>query len=234
MAVRRKNPYRQLEKNIGYTFKRRKFLATALTHRSFRFENAGVSVDNQRLEFLGDSVLGFLTAAFLYEKHDTSDEGVLTSLRSQTTSGKALARVAREVGLGEVARLGTGEERSGGRKRASLLADTLEAVIGAAYLDGGMKGCRKVFRKLFVPRLDELSGDIWANNPKGKLQEYSQRYWKKSPVYKVVNRAGPAHATLFTVEVSLENGLRATGHGQSKQDAETTAARSLLRELPGK
>jgi len=233
MVGRKKNPYLELEKKIGYAFRRRELLEVALTHRSFRFENAGVSEDNQRLEFLGDAVLGFLTAAFLYDKHDTSDEGVLTSLRSQTASGKALARFAREAGLGEAVRLGMGEERSGGRKRASLLADTLEAIIGAAYLDGGMKGCGKIFRKLLVPRLEELSGDVWEHNPKGKLQEYSQKRWKKSPVYKVVDRAGPAHATLFTVSVRLENGLHAEGHGQSKQEAETRAAQGLLRKLPG-
>lgn len=206
-------------------------MEAALTHRSFRFENTGTAVDNQRLEFLGDAVLGFLTAAFVYRKHESRDEGVLTTLRSQTTSGKALSRVARDIGLGEVVLLGAGEERSGGRKRPSVLADALESVIGAAYMDGGIKGAEKIFRKLFVPHLNELSGDIWAQNPKGKLQEYSQRHWKRSPVYRVVERVGPAHSTLFSVEVCLTDGRRGIGHGQSKQDAESSAASDLLRKV---
>ena len=232
MVIHRKRPYRQLEKSIGYVFRRQALLEAALTHRSFRFEQTDICVDNQRLEFLGDAVLGFLTAAFLYKKHDMSDEGVLTSLRSQITSGKALSHIARETGLGESVRIGAGEERSGGRERPSLLADTLEAVLGAAYLDGGMKGCRKVFGKLFVPRLEELSGDIWAQNPKGRLQEYSQRCWKKSPVYEVLERSGPAHATLFKVAVSVSDGSQGVGHGQSKQEAEARAAKDLLGKLP--
>jgi len=231
MVVRRKNPYRPLEKALGYGFRRRINLEAALTHRSFRFENADVSVDNQRLEFLGDAVLGLLTAAYVYRQHEDRDEGVLTSFRSQTTSGRALARYARAIDLGSFLKIGAGEDQSGGRERASPLADALEAVIGAAFVDGGMRACEKIFKRVFVPRLEALSGDVWAHNPKGKLQEYSQRRWKCGPTYRVLKREGPAHATVFRVEVRIGDGTRAAARGQSKQEAETRAASKLLEHL---
>ena len=166
-----RRPYKELEQQLGYRFRRVGFLKTALMHRSYRFENAGVSEDNQRLEFLGDAVLGCLSAGFLYDKHADHDEGKLTSFRSQITSGKALAECAGGLDLGRFLMIGTGEINSGGRERSSNLADALEAIIGAAYLDGGMKAARKVFNRLFVPMIDRLDGDVWADNPKGKLQE---------------------------------------------------------------
>jgi ribonuclease-3 len=203
----------------------------ALTHRSYRFETEGIKDDNQRLEFLGDAVLGFAAAAFLYKKHMGRDEGDLTAYRSQTTSGKALAEVARTIDLGSYLRLGKGERTSGGHRRSSALADALEAVIGAAYLDGGMKAANKIFAKLFVPLLEALSGDVWEDNPKGKLQEVCQRKWRASPAYTVVKKAGPAHASVFTVEVVLGNGMKARGSGPNKRRAEMRAAANALKRV---
>lgn len=231
MAIRRKNPYKDLEKGIGYRFRKRSLLEKALTHRSFRFENDGVTDDNQRLEFLGDAVLGLVTAAYVYETFQDRDEGVLTSFRSQTTSGKVLTDLAGNIYLGEYIKMGKGEESSGGRQRPSNLADALEAIIGAAYLDGEMKAVQRIFKKLFMPHVDSLSGDVWANNPKGKLQEYSQCRWKKSPRYRVMRKDGPPHATIFTAEVLLDDGIRGTGRGRNKQDAETQAAINSLKKL---
>lgn len=231
MVSRLKNPYKSLEKDLDYRFRNKSLLEEALLHRSFRFENKGVTSDNQRLEFLGDAVLGFVAAAYVYEKFRDKQEGMLTSFRSQITSGRALARVARSIDLGEHIRMGKGEEQSGGRKRSSNLTDAMEAVIGAAHLDGGAKAVRKIFKKLFAPQLDGLSSDVWAGNPKGELQEYSQRRWKSSPRYRTIGKEGPPHAVVFTVEVVLHNSTMGKGKGRNKQQAETAAAINILKLL---
>jgi ribonuclease-3 len=222
------NPYRVLEKRIGYKFRDRSLLERALTHRSYRFEHRDVSSDNQRLEFLGDAVLGLEVAAYLFRAHSNKPEGDLTSLRSRVTSGKALARIARELGVGEFLRMGRGEERSGGRERSSTLEDALEAIVGAAWLDGGKRATDKIFRKVFEVQIKELGGDVWADNPKGHLQELSQARWHESPLYQVVSQEGPPHAAVFTVEVLLPDGQIACGRASSKQKAEVAAAREIL------
>ena len=226
-----RSPYSQLEKSIGYRFRKRHLLERALVHRSFRFENPDVSADNQRLEFLGDAALGFVAAAYLHSVFSDQNEGVLTAFRSQVTSGEALAMLAADISLGEHVRMGKGEERSGGRERPSNLAACLEAIMGAAYLDGGIKAVQKIFGKIFVPMLDSLSGDVWEGNPKGKLQEYSQRIWRTGPRYKIRSTKGPAHATTFEVEVVLHDGTSAVGSGSSKQQAERCAAMNALEKL---
>lgn len=232
MLGRLRNPYRALEKALGYGFKKRALLELALTHRSYRFEHEGIDGDNQRLEFLGDAALGLVSAAFLYKHNVGWDEGRLTSFRSKITSGRALAETARDLGLGEHLRMGKGEEKSGGRRRDSNLYDALEAVLGAAFLDGGYKAVEKVFKKLFVPRLDLLSEDVWEGNPKGKLQEYCQRTWRSGPQYRVLGKHGPAHSSVFAVEVVAGNGaVQIEGRGHSKQEAETDAALKALRHL---
>jgi len=227
----RKNPYKSLEKRLGYRFRNRKMLEAALTHPSFRVESGDDIMDNQRLEFLGDAVLGMAAAAHFYKEMRDIDEGRMTSLRSQITRGHALAGLARSLGVGAFLRMGRGEDGSGGRDRKSNLEDALEAVIGAIYLDGGFKAAQKVFKRVFVPVIDELSDDVWAGNPKGKLQEFSQRRWKESPVYAVLKQEGPPHATKFTVSVTLRDGRSQRGKGRSKQDAERRAAKTLLESL---
>ncbi|MBA4388599.1 MAG: ribonuclease III [Verrucomicrobia bacterium] len=232
MLLMRRGPYRDLEDRIGYRFRKRTWIEMALTHKSYRFENEGVLMDNQRLEFLGDALLGFVTAAHLYERFDRMDEGALTAMRSQLTSGKALAHIGAAVQLGAFLKMGKGEEQTGGRKRHSTLADALESVIGAAYLDGGLKAVQKIYAKLFTPTLEGLSGDVWNDNPKGKLQEHAQRNLKTNPRYRVVRRDGPPHATVFSVEVSVgPNSAVGWGAGRSKQEAEVNAARDILAKL---
>ena len=223
-----KNPLKELEKKLGYRFRDINLLKMALTHRSCRFENNKVDVDNQRLEFLGDAVLGFMTASYLYDENRNDAEGVLTTLRSRVTSGKALAALASDIGIGEYLFVGKGEERSGGRTRRSNLTDAIEAILGAVYIDGGLKGFKKVFNNFFPALIKALDDDLWAANPKGELQEYSQAQWKISPVYHLMDESGPAHASVFTVEVEV-NGIR-TGHGigGSKQEAERRAAAMAL------
>jgi ribonuclease III len=223
----------KLEKAIGYRFRRPALLEMALIHRSHRYENPGMAADNQRLEFLGDAVLGLLAAAHVYEKFADRDEGMLTTLRSQMTSGQALARVAAALELGRHLKMGKGEEQTDGRNRPSTLADALEAVIGAAYLDGGMRACQRIFRVLFLPATGGLEDDHWASNPKGKLQEYCQRRWKCGPQYRLIRREGPAHATQFTVEVLVQGEPQGLGTATNKQDAEAEAALEALRALKG-
>lgn len=221
----------EVEKKIGYKFRNRSLLEEALTHRSYRFENSGVDADNERLEFLGDSVLGLILSAHLFLEFKNSREGVLTSMRSQVASGKMLAEIARETGLGEYLRLGRGEDGSGGRRRSSLLANALEALLGAAYIDGGLKASCKIFTAVILPRCSEMEPDIWADNPKGKLQEVSQRKWKAGPSYSVMDREGPAHNMTFRVQVRLANGRSYSAKGASKREAETKAAAVALRDL---
>ena len=229
--LRKTNPYRVLEKSIGYRFKDKSLLETALLHRSYRFERKNRSSDNQRLEFLGDAVLGMATAAYLFKAHTEKLEGEMNSLRSRVTSGRALAKIARDIDLGDFLKMGKGEDQSGGRKRASNLADALEAVIGAAWIDGGNRATDKIFKTLFQPRIEALSGDAWEGNPKGELQELTQAKWKASPQYSVVGTDGPPHAAIFTVEVRLPNGHTASGKARSKQEAQAAAARAALSEL---
>jgi ribonuclease-3 len=224
---------RELERRIGYRFRDRELLKMAVTHPSFRFENDGVEEDNQRLEFLGDAVLDLLLAEALYAAHPGEGEGVLTAMRSKLASGRSLAKHARRIGLGDFLLMGKGEEGSGGRTRVSSLADALEAVIGAAYLDRGARAARKVVNHVLDVNWQELAGDRWSDNPKGRLQEFAQGKWKRGPVYRTVREDGPAHARRFSVTVALPDGAQADGHAGSKQQAEIRAAEAMLRALHG-
>ncbi len=231
LSLRKPNPYRELEKRLGYKFGDRALLEMALLHRSYRYEAKDVTTDNQRLEFLGDAVAGFLVAAHLYRLHAEGDEGTLTELRSRVTSGKALAGVARELGLGDFVRLGKGEEQAGGRLRETLLADGMEAVIGAAYLDGGVKAAEKIVTKLLLPLVNATQKEDWEDNPKGKLQELSQRLYGRGPEYKCTSEQGPPHQKQFVVEALAGGALLGEGKGSSKRAAETEAATMAVKKL---
>ncbi len=227
----RKNPYKELELALGCRFRNRDLLAQALVHPSYRYETDGVDADNQRLEFLGDAVLGLLTAAQLFESCPESPEGVLTARRSRLTSGAALARVASRIGLGDYLQMGRGEERSGGRTRASNLTDALEALFGAAWLDGGLRSAERMLRALMPYVEDGGEAGMYEANPKGCLQEWTQARWKQSPEYVVLEVEGPAHEVRFKVEVRLPDGTRRTGQGNAKRAAEMEAARAVLAVL---
>ncbi|MDP6630056.1 MAG: ribonuclease III [Kiritimatiellia bacterium] len=229
MMLGKKRPFRELEKKIGYRFRDQELLDMALTHRSFRFENHETRYDNQRLEFLGDAVLGFLAAAELYKDNPSKEEGYLTSARSKVTSGRAFAQMASELGIGDHLKLGKGELKSGGRERESNLADAFESLLGACYLDGGIPAARRVFDRIIAPRLADEDRDRWADNPKGALQEQCQRKYKQSPSYRVIATDGPGHARRFTVEVALGDKVRGVGRGNSKQEAEINAAMDALK-----
>lgn len=220
-----------LETRINYQFKNPTLLQSALTHRSYRFENIGIDEDNQRLEFLGDAVLDLLAAEKLYLHYPDAPEGDLSKLRSRYTSDAELARTAQFIQLGNELLLGQGESQSGGHDRLSNLADALEALFGAVFLDAGFPAARKVFDQLFQIHGEGVQEVLEEDNPKGRLLEYSQEKWKETPVYRLVDESGPAHEKTFAVEVRLPNGQEATGTGKSKQAAEIEAARGLLRRI---
>jgi ribonuclease III len=217
---------------IGYRFKRVELLEQAFIHPSFRYEQGGNLEDNQRLEFLGDAVLGLMAADALYRVCREEPEGALTQRRSQMTSGKDLARIASEAGLGLYLKLGKGEQRSGGQLRQGNLADLLEALFGAAWLDGGAKAVQSMFDTLLLPRLPgQGQKDLLRANPKGLLQEIVQARWKQAPVYALVSSIGPAHAQVFTASVTLPDGRVWEGTGGGRQSAEVAAASSALDAL---
>ncbi|MGI6496248.1 MAG: ribonuclease III [Kiritimatiellia bacterium] len=229
-----------LERALGYRFRDRTRLENALIHPSYRFEHPEVATDNQRLEFLGDAVLGILAASHLYRECDEVDEGRLTVMRSQVTSGKTLAAVAVSIGLDRHLRLGRGESLSGGRTRQSNLEDALEAVFGAAWEDGGLRAAETVFRTLFASHLEQAHGErtcgdgIWADNPKGHLQAVVQSRFKRAVSYSVRPVGGSLHAPVFEAEVcvdGLDDFPPATGTGPTKRAAETAAAAALLQRI---
>ena len=226
MFFRRQNPWRGLEKQLGYRFKDRALLLAALTHPSCRPAQLGAP-DNQRLEYLGDAVLGLLAAEHVYASRRDAHEGQLTVLRSNLISGRTLAEVARSVDLGVHLRLGTGEERGGGRERGGALADALEAVFGAAWLDGGLRAVRKMFARLFADKLAAEASAAGKTNPKGAIQEWAQRVHRVTPVYTLAAVEGPAHAPRYRTEVRV-GGETETGEGPSIRVAEAAAAARLL------
>lgn len=232
LGLRKPNPYRELEKRLGYKFDSRALLEMALLHRSYRYETKDIEADNQRLEFLGDAVVGFLVAAHLYRTQVSEDEGGLTEARSRVTSGKALAGIARDIGLGEFLKLGKGEDQGGGRLRENVLADAMEAVIGAAFLDGGIKAADKVVTKLLVPSLiTPEQREEWEDNPKGKLQELSQRLYGRGPEYRCISEEGPPHKKQFVVEALAGGAVLGEGGGASKRAAEVLAAHAAVKKL---
>jgi len=223
--------YRVLEKRIGYRFKNPVLLEHALTHPSHRFE-ARTGRDNQRLEFLGDAVLSLVTAAYLYNLPGDRDEGELTEWRSRLTSGKALTRFARQIDLGPHLKLGRGEEKTGGRLRDTVLADALEAIIGAAYIDSGLKAVEKIFARIMLPELAGTDKPV-PENPKGALQELMQRRFGRNPLYELIEETGPLHDRHFTVEVTWAPDRTARGTASSKRQAEAEAAAEALRQIQG-
>jgi ribonuclease-3 len=208
---------------LGYAFTDSDLLEKALTHRSSPGPN------NERLEFLGDAVLAFVIADCLYRRFPQAAEGVLTRLRASLVRREALAAIARELGLGEHVRLGGGERKSGGWRRDSILANTLESIIGAVYLDGGMDRCREFVLRLFSSRLEGLSPTEPSKDPKTSLQEFLQARRRPLPVYSVVAETGEDHDRMFRVRCLIEDsGQSVIGEGRSKRSAEQSAASQAL------
>jgi ribonuclease-3 len=202
---------------------------TALTHKSYCNEHRDEAVvDNERLEFLGDAVVDLLVSHRLMEKFAHADEGELSKLRALIVNEDALARVARELRLGELLRMGRGEELTGGRAKSSVLADTLEAVIAAVYLTGGLPEAMAVVDKHFADAIDGVADGRSGDDYKTRLQELMQSQSRPSPRYRVIAEDGPDHAKTFEVEVSVGGELFGRATGRNKKEAEQAAARKTL------
>lgn len=220
------SPVAALEKRLGHRFATPRLLEQALTHRSRGADNY------ERLEFLGDGVLGCAVADELYARFPQLSEGKLTRLRASLVREEALAEVAKMLGLGELLRLGEGELAAGPEPRPSILADALEAVLGAVFLDGGYEAARKSVLAAFGPLFERLDPERPAKDAKTRLQEILQAKQRSLPQYRVVSVHGEAHRQSFEVECSVaEFGLTATGTGTSRQRAEQQAAKALLEKL---
>lgn len=219
----------QLQNNLGYQFKNPALLSRALTHSSYANERHVDTGDNERLEFLGDSVLGFITAEYLFANHRDFPEGELTKLRAYAVCEKSLFSYAEEIGLGNYLKLGKGEERTGGRTRPSVLSDAFEAVIAAIYLDGGMDEAKKFVLRFVVPYVEAKPT---FKDYKTMLQEVVQKNQGETLEYVLVSETGPDHDKCFTVEVHLNSNVIGRGVGGSKKKAEQNAAKEAL-ELMG-
>jgi len=217
-----------LMKSIGYSFKQLHLLNTALTHRSKDIEN------NERLEFLGDAVLGFVITAQLFRQFPYAREGELSRLRANLVNESSLAEIAVKFNLSDHLRLGLGELKSGGMRRKSILADALEAIIGAIYLDSDILTCEKIVLQWFEERLNNLGKIEAQKDPKSRLQEYLQSRQLSLPVYTVVSTTGESHAQQFEVSCEVEGfDYSALGKGSSRRAAEQMAAEDFLRWLLG-
>ncbi len=216
---------------LGVEFNDPGLLELALTHRSYAFETGGLPT-NERLEFLGDSVLGLVITDLTYRRFSDLHEGELAKLRAATVNMTALAEVARELGLGSHIRLGKGEELSGGRDKASILADGLEAVLGAVYLDRGLEVTTELIVRLFEPRIDAYAMGEGERDFKTTLQELAAAGAGESPRYEITER-GPDHAKEFTAVVFLGAKPYGRGEGRSKKEAEQRAAREAHDALTG-
>ncbi len=210
--------------SLGYHFQQATLLDEALTHRSASAQN------NERLEFLGDALLNLVIAEYLFEHYPKASEGELSRLRASLVKGETLADVARRLSLGNWLRLGSGELKSGGFRRESILSDTMEAIFGAVYLDAGLNGCRDLILRLYRDLLTQLASARELKDAKTRLQEYLQARQQPLPVYNVLEIRGEPHAQNFTVECLAVIG-RTVAEGSSRRKAEQEAARRLLEQL---
>jgi ribonuclease-3 len=221
-----------LQEKLGYRFRDPERLAHALVHRSALHASGGSRIEsNERLEFLGDSVLGLVANEFLYAAYSDAEEGDLTKMKSKLVCGASLAKVAAQQELGVHVLMSQGEEATGGRARASILADLVEAIIGAVYLDGGLAAARGLVEDWVLDRSAELLADKSLANEKSRLQELVQSGYKSPPRYRILDAIGPDHERVFTVEVLVGDRVLGKGTGKSKKSAEQQAAGVALRAI---
>ena len=221
-----------LEQKLSYRFRDRKLLDEALSHSSYVNEHRGSGIfSNERLEFLGDSVLGFVTAEFLFRQHPTAPEGDLTRIRAALVCEQSLYEVAQKLELGKYLKLGRGEEAGGGRTRPSILADATEAVFAAVYLDGGIREVTELIHRVLLDAEREEAVEERRRDYKTLLQEHIQRKAGQELTYCMVREEGPDHAKTFVTEVRLNGTAIGEGSGHSKKESEQMAAKSALEKL---
>lgn len=218
----------ELQKTSGITFKDARLLKQAFVHRSYLNENREFSSSNERLEFLGDAVLSFLTSDFLYQKYPHYPEGTLTNIRSSLVKTTTLAQVAQTLEFGGLLFLSRGEEESGGRENTSLLADTFEAFLGAIFLDQGVSAVKRFLGAHLFPKTREIIEKRSYIDFKSLLQEVVQEKSRTSPAYRVTKTEGPDHSKTFWVDAVVEGAVLGSGKGKSKQEAEQQAAAAAL------
>jgi ribonuclease-3 len=221
----------KIEEKIGVEFENKSLLMTAFTHRSFLNENPSANVHNERLEYLGDAVLEFLVSKFLYKNYKERDEGDLTSFRAAIVRTEALAQTAAELNYGNFLRMSKGEERTGGREKDYLLANTFEAVLGAIYLDQGLEITEDFLERVHFPKISKIVENRSDIDPKTKFQEIAQEKFKITPEYELVSETGPDHSKTFVMAVYLGSKKYGQGEGPSKQKAEEAAAERALQKV---
>lgn len=233
LVVTMPQQFAQLETRLGYRFEDRGLLEHALTHRSKAHEDpSGGVVDNESLEFLGDAVLGMVVAEALFRTYPHFSEGQKSKVKARVVSTSALAEIAEQMGLGDHMILGRGEEKTGGRRKQALLADTCEALIAAIYLDGGLEPAREfILRELGAEIASAQGPEEFVRDHKSALQEHLQALGRALPVYRVAAALGPDHRKLFHVDVLVDADLLAQGEGRTKKDAEQEAAKLALGAL---
>jgi ribonuclease-3 len=226
------NDITEAEQALNLTFSDKALLQRALTHRSYLNENPDYPLeDNERLEFLGDAILDFITGEYLYHHFPEMPEGYLTNLRSALVRTETLAQFAINLKLGDYLFLGRGEEESGGRKRQAILCDAFEALIGALYLERGMDYARQFVCKMIEPALEEILSSDTYKDAKSQLQEMAQSHFQLTPTYRTIKEEGPDHAKEFTVEAVIGYKAYGRGIGFSKQAAAQAAAQEALETL---
>ncbi len=222
---------KKLEKTIGYIFKNPGLLELALTHSSHSNERGkGRLGCNERLEFLGDSILGYFTAEYLFGAYPDKPEGEMTKIRAELVCEQSLARVAEKLGLGDYLRLGRGEELGGGRTRPSITADAVEAVLAAIYLDGGAEAAKKFVYSFILTEAAKAARE-GSHDYKTLLQEHVQKGGGESPSYRMAGESGPDHNKVFTAEVLICGEVMGSGSGRTKKEAEQNAAKNALEKI---
>lgn len=222
---------KSIEKNLGYEFKNIKLLENALTHSSYANEVRNGQTSNERLEFLGDSVLSIIVSDYIFKEFKKIPEGELTKIRASLVCEKSLCTFSRELQIGNYLKLGKGEENNGGRERVSILADAFEALLAAIYLDGGIEPAKNLVMRFIVPELNHTAEDGFKDY-KTVLQEIIQQNPEENVSYILTNESGPDHDKVFEVEVHLNSNVIGKGVGKSKKQAEQMAAKQAL-ELMG-
>ena len=212
-------------------FNNQKLYQQVFTHRSYLNEVEAPIESNERLEFLGDSILSFVVSSFIYEKNVRLNEGELTNLRSVLTNTETLFKIAKDLELGKHLKLSKGEKESGGRGSKTILANTYEALIGGLYIDQGIEKIKEFIYQTLLLHINKIVLVSGLKDPKSKLQEVTQAKYKASPVYKILKEQGPDHSKMYTIGVYFKDRLLATGDGGSKQEAEKIAASNALKSI---
>lgn len=223
----------EIERKVGYTFQNRSYLTLAFVHRSYVNENRDAAEHNERLEFLGDSILGFLMADYLYHNLPGTPEGELSYLRSRLVEAVSCVVYVQKLKIEKFLLLGKGERLNDGRGRESILADLFEAVMGAIYLDGGVEAARRFMFDNFTQEVTEILKTP-VRNWKAQLQDYCQKIFHMTPIYKMMSETGPDHSKIFKISVFINNTEMGWGEGASKKEAQQAAAQCAIEEIEKK